>query len=81
MKIIEDHITFINTAKSTQEIFERFTKVMNHYGYDQVFYGHAPDNPARAEEKKVTSVIFRRSGFLITRKTIWRGWIRLIFTD
>ena len=52
MKIIEDHITFINTAKSTQEIFERFTKVMNHYGYDQVFYGHAPDNPARAEEKK-----------------------------
>jgi len=52
MKIIEDHITFINTAKSTQEIFERFTKVMHNYGYNQVFYGHAPDDPARVNEKR-----------------------------
>jgi DNA-binding CsgD family transcriptional regulator len=52
MKRIEDYISLLDTAKSTQEIFDRFSQVMHNYGYDKVSYGCATDCPSLGLQKR-----------------------------
>lgn len=46
MKKLEDYISNINGAQSTQELFDTFAKIIADFGYQKVAYSFATDHPS-----------------------------------
>lgn len=46
MKSLEQYIELINSSKTPEEAFERFSSIMKKYGYDRVSYSLVTDHPS-----------------------------------